>query len=88
MDYRYENKTVYDHYCYSILAASYRNAGGNHERGLRKWLEHLRDEGAFPNLTESDIYGVMRIGWDGRLELEEDAKKFIKSTNCDVKRTK
>lgn len=72
----FENKQVNGYVYYTRFFASWIRSGGDpiylrKERGFEDWLRHL-------GLNEEDINGIMFLAENGRLELETDAKRFLK----------
>lgn len=70
----FENKEVNGIY-YSRFIASYAKSGGNvfYRDEFRAWLEHLG------YLNGEDISLILEMATCGKLELETDAKMFLKT---------
>lgn len=74
----FENKTIEGIYI-SRFIASWENAGGNCRKDFvlfRKWLSSLIINGR--HLTENEILDILFLAGNGKLELEDSAKAFIK----------
>ena len=74
-----ENKKV-EGVHYSRFIASYVNSGGElYYDEFKAWLEHLNI------LSEQDISNIIEMANCGKLELEMDAKLFLKATKNQTK---
>ena len=76
--YNFENKIANGtEIYYSRFIASYLKAGGNlkrYSRTFRHWLESL-------GLDKEDIRNIEDMAYDGKLELQDSAEKFLKNNN-------
>lgn len=70
----FENKCIEGIY-YSRFIASWYNSGGG-KRGFKLWLGQLTINGR--KLTTEEIREIEEFRCNGKLELEENAKNFIK----------
>ena len=74
----FENKLIENIYI-SRFIASWEKAGGNCRKDrelFRKWLEALIINGR--HLTENEIHDILFLAGNGKMELEDSAKAFIK----------
>lgn len=73
----WENK-IYEGIHYSRFIASWYNAGGNPERGdFVDWLQSLVINGK--NIPYSVIHEIANLMEDGKLELEQHVKQWLKN---------
>lgn len=78
----FENKTVGGGYFYTRFIASYYRAGGNpnnyrgNGKSLEAWLRSLIIDDA--PMKEEDIKAILFLAENGKLELETNAKRFLK----------
>ena len=75
-----ENKYVEQYDChYSRFIASWNNVGGRNVSCMfKRWLKEN-----FPLLTEQDINAMANIMTCGKLEMEVNARAFLKDYTCD-----
>jgi len=79
---RFENKTLGAGYYYSRFIASFYRAGGdpmNYRRNgksLEAWLKSLIIDGE--PMKQEDIDNILFLAENGKLELETNAKRFLK----------
>lgn len=74
----FENKLIENIYI-SRFIASWEQAGGNCRKDFvlfRKWLSSLIINGR--HLTDGEICDILFIAGNGKMELEDSAKAFIK----------
>lgn len=73
--YEFENKTVNGIY-YTRFIASYAKEGGDVFDGdeFRSWLRHL-------GLKEEDVRGIYFLATNGKLELEVNAKRYLRGND-------
>ena len=75
-----ENKYVEQYDChYSRFIASWYNVGGRNVSCMfKRWLKEN-----FPLLTEQDINAMANMMTCGKLEMEVNARAFLKDYTCD-----
>lgn len=74
----FENKLIRNIHC-SRYVASYVNAGGDMNRvgswRFKRWLKSLVIDGE--HLTDDEVRYIYNYGTNGKLELEENASRFL-----------
>lgn len=73
----FENKVIKGIYI-SRYVASWTNAGGK-RKGFKNWLRTLVIDGE--HLTEEEIYDIYAYATNGKLELEDSAREYLKANN-------
>ena len=73
----FENK-IFEGIYYSRFIASYNNVGGNvcDRVKFTQWLTSLSINGK--HMTEEQAYEIYYLASNGKLELESNARKFLK----------
>lgn len=77
---RFENKEINGIHC-SRYAASWRKTGCKSNYLFKLWLEQLIINGR--KLTEDEVWFIYNFTVCGKLELESNAKLFIKTKHLD-----
>lgn len=68
----FENKVAKTGIHYSRYIASFAEAGGNiRSFAFAEWLEEL-------GLDKEEILEIRNLAWNGKMELEDHAKKWLK----------
>ena len=64
---------------YSRIIASWTNVGGNvKSKEFRNWLKSITDEDTGERvLTDEQVYDIYRLANNGKLEWQENAKKYM-----------
>lgn len=64
---------------YSRIIASWTNVGGNVQgKMFKEWLKSIKDDETGERvLTDEQVYDIWRLANNGKLEWQENARKFM-----------
>lgn len=64
---------------YSRIIASWTNVGGNvKSKMFKEWLKSIKDDDTGERvLTDEQVYDIYRLANNGKLEWQENARKFM-----------
>lgn len=74
----FENKLIEGIYV-SRFVASWHDAGGGTYRKFKSWLSSLIINGR--KLTQEEINYIAHFAYNGKLELEESARRFLRENS-------
>lgn len=65
---------------YSRIIASWSNVGGNvHSKEFKEWMKSIKDDNTGERvLTDEQVNDIFRLADNGKLEWEENARRFMK----------